>query len=252
CRFDRLGHPQALRWSLRLSVFLYHAPKGSTVSSRSRRALSARARGRTTKAAAARGTRQDPGTEPWTPRLRRLLRLAGVERGGRLVAERLVGALVVVEAEVVADAGARLGHVVVGVQVDLLVLERAPEPLDEDVVQTAALAVHADGDAALAQRRREGFRGELRALVGVEDLRLAEASERLLQRLDAEAGVERVGQAPRQHPARVPVHDRHQVREARLHRDVGDVGRPDLIDPADLEAAQQVRVDDVLGVRLAR
>ena len=34
--------------------------------------------------------------------------------------------------------------VVVGLQVDLLVLERAPEPLDEDVVEAAALAVHAD------------------------------------------------------------------------------------------------------------
>jgi len=78
--------------------------------------------------------------------------------------------------------------------------------------------------------------------------RASASSSASTQKLESE----RVGQAPRQHPARVPVHDRHQVREARLHRDVGDVGRPDLIDPADLEAAQQVRVDDVLGVRLAR
>ena len=44
------------------------------------------------------------------------------------------------------------GHAVVGVQVDLLVLERAPEPLDEHVVEAAALAVHADRDPAVAQR----------------------------------------------------------------------------------------------------
>jgi hypothetical protein len=56
----------------------------------------------------------------------------------------------------------------------------------------------------------EGLRGELRPLVGVEDLRPAEASERLLQRLDAEAGVERVRQAPGQHPTQVPVQDRYQ------------------------------------------
>jgi len=53
---------------------------------------------------------------------RRLARLAGVEGRGRLVAERLVRSLVVVEAKVVPDASARLGDAVIGVQVDLLVL----------------------------------------------------------------------------------------------------------------------------------
>jgi hypothetical protein len=38
--------------------------------------------------------------------------------------------------------------------------------------------------------------GELAALVGIEDFRSAIARERLLERLDAKIGVERVGEAP--------------------------------------------------------
>ena len=57
-----------------------------------------------------------------------------VDRRGHAVAERLVRTLVVEEAEVAAEAALGDGHVVVGVQVDLLVLHRAPQPLDEDVV----------------------------------------------------------------------------------------------------------------------
>ncbi len=42
-----------------------------------------------------------------------------------------------------------------------------------------------------------------------------------------------------------PVHDGHEKDEAARHRDVGDVGRPDLVGPLDRERAQQVREDRV-------
>jgi hypothetical protein len=64
----------------------------------------------------------------------------------RAIAEALVLALLVVEAEPGADAGPGLGDRRVGVEVDFLVFEAAPQPLDEDVVHAAALAVHADDD----------------------------------------------------------------------------------------------------------
>ena len=48
-------------------------------------------------------------------------------------------------------------------------------------------------------------------------------------------------------PAR-PVHDRHQVKEAALHRDVGDVGAPDMVRPLDRQTPEQIRPDPVLGV----
>src|SRR3546814_15332692 len=66
----------------------------------------------------------------------------------------------------------------------------------------------------------------LAALVGVEELRSAVALGRLVQRLDAEPGVQGVGQSPGQHLAAPPVHDRHQVQEALGQGDVGDVCAP--------------------------
>ena len=59
------------------------------------------------------------------------------------------------------------------VQVDRLVLHRSPETLDEDVVEPAPPAVHGDLHLRRPQSPGEGMAGELAALIGVEDLRLA-------------------------------------------------------------------------------
>ena len=95
----------------------------------------------------------------------------------------------------------------------------------------------------ILEQLREFEAGELAALVGVEDLRCAVAVHRLLHRLDTEVRRQRVRQAPRQHPAAGPVHHRKQVHEAALHRDVSDVGSPDVVRALDLQSAQQVRID---------
>jgi ketol-acid reductoisomerase len=55
-----------------------------------------------------------------------------------------VGAFGVVEGEIARDAGARLEDGGVRVQVDLFVLDRAPEPLDEDGVAPATAAAAAE------------------------------------------------------------------------------------------------------------
>ncbi len=74
--------------------------------------------------------------------------------------------------------------------------------------------------------------GELYSLIRVEDLRLALHQARFL-RVQAEATVQGVRQAPGQHVAAVLVHDRDQVHEAPVQRDVRDVRAPDLIGPGD-------------------
>lgn len=79
--------------------------------------------------------------------------------------------------------------------------------------------------------------------VGVEDLGLAVARQRLLKSLDAERGVHDVTESPAQHRPACPVHDRHQVQKAPPDRDVGDVGRPHLVGPVDRKPAQQVEED---------
>src|SRR5512134_3102917 len=92
----------------------------------------------------------------------------------------------IVEGEIAPDRDARLGHAGVGSQVDFLIFDRSPEPLDKDIVAPGALAVHADGDLGILQYLDEVRRGELAALVGVEDLRPAMTGQRLLQRFNAE------------------------------------------------------------------
>ena len=58
-------------------------------------------------------------------------------------------------------------------QIDALILERSPEPLDEDVIHTSTLAIHADFDARIKQHLRKLVAGELTALVRIKYLRRA-------------------------------------------------------------------------------
>jgi hypothetical protein len=88
------------------------------------------------------------------------------------VIERLMKPLTVVKPEVFSQASDGLGRVLVIVQVDLFVFDAAPEPFDEDVVQRTASPVHTDGDLALFENPSERAAGELRTLIGIEDLRL--------------------------------------------------------------------------------
>ena len=87
----------------------------------------------------------------------------------------------VVEVEIATNRFAGVGHAVVGAEIHLLVFDAAPQPLDEDVVSPRTFAVHADRDAVLDQQAGERGARELRALVGVEDLRLAVLGQRLLR-----------------------------------------------------------------------
>jgi hypothetical protein len=117
---------------------------------------------------------------------------AAIERVRCLVPERLVEAFQVVELEVATDPDPRFARGVVRMEVDLFVLQRAPKSLHENVVDAASLAVHADLDSATEQYARERLGGELRPLVGVEDLGLRKVPQGLFERLDTEPGVQRV------------------------------------------------------------
>jgi len=87
----------------------------------------------------------------------------------------------VVEGHPPADPLAGLAPAREGMQVGALVLQRAPQPLDKDVVEEAAATIHRDAYAGLLQALRPGPGGEPAALVGVEDLRPAVALARLAQ-----------------------------------------------------------------------
>jgi len=144
----------------------------------------------------------------------------------------------------------RLADGFVGSQIDLLVFDAFPEPLDEHVVAPGSFAIHADGDAIVGENAGEGRAGELRALVGVEDVRLAVTGQSILQGLDAEGRLHRDRQPPRQDTTCRPVQHHGEIDEALRHWNVGDVHRPDLVRPRDLDAAQQIRIDLVAGFGL--
>ena len=72
----------------------------------------------------------------------------GIHRVRRPVVQRLVRALSVVEREIFRQATGQLGDRAVALQIHLLVLDAAPQPFDEDVVQGASTPIHTDGDAS--------------------------------------------------------------------------------------------------------
>ena len=60
-------------------------------------------------------------------------------------------ALVVVKVEVALQRWEQIQAAGEVAGIDQFVLERAPQPFDENVVESAATAIHADRDAALLQ-----------------------------------------------------------------------------------------------------
>ena len=176
-----------------------------------------------------------------------------VELPGDSVLERLVDAVMVVVAHPFGDTGLKLDQIAVAAHVDALILQAAPQPFDEHVVQPAAAAVHADSRPHAFQGVDPVVAGELATLVGVEDFgHGARRGDSLLQSLQAKRRIERVGEFPGKHRPGVPVHDGHQIRMSTLHRNVGDVGAPCLIRPVDFQFLEQIRVFAMRGVGHAR
>jgi len=48
-------------------------------------------------------------------------------------------------------------------------LDVAPQPLDEDIVERSPSSIHADEHLFTLEHAGEGFAGELRALIAIED-----------------------------------------------------------------------------------
>lgn len=111
----------------------------------------------------------------------------------------------VIEAEIPTDLGAGLRHAGIGAQVDLFVFDGAPQAFNEDIVAPCALAIHADLDLAVGQHPDEVGRGELAALVRVEDLRRAVTRQRLLDGFEAKIRLKRDRHPPCQDPPGEPV-----------------------------------------------
>src|SRR5208337_4625159 len=76
----------------------------------------------------------------------------------------------------------RLAAVGVSFQMHLFILDRAPQPFEENVVHEAAASVHRNRDAGRRELAGESRGGEGGALIAIENPRLSEPKQRLLQR----------------------------------------------------------------------
>ena len=81
-------------------------------------------------------------------------------------------------------------------QVKIAILDGPPQPLDEDVVLTAAPAVHADFNLVVLEHLDEGCARELSPLIGVEDFRRIMTIQSLVERFDTEGRLQGIGDAP--------------------------------------------------------
>ena len=102
----------------------------------------------------------------------------------------------VVEAQIRGQVSFRIGNAVIGLEIHLLVLDRLPQALDEDVVPPGPLAVHADPDVVCLEQTCELVFGERATLVDVEDLRASIPVEGFPHRVQTEVGCQGVGESP--------------------------------------------------------
>lgn len=135
-------------------------------------------------------------------------------------------------------------------QINFLIFYRPPQPFRKDVVKASAPAVHADLNAWIFPQLADILKaGELAALVGIMNLRLANF-ERLIQGGDAEVGGQCPGQLPGQDIAGMPVKDSHQVEPDALAPHKGNIRTPDMVGMKSFLSPQQIGEDRVQGMRL--
>ena len=93
-------------------------------------------------------------------------------------------ALQVIKGDVSPNGLSRLWHTGVGLEVDLLIFDSAPEPFDKNIVAPGSFAIHGNLDVLALEHIGEVYAGELRALIGVEDFWLAVFGESFFQCLN--------------------------------------------------------------------
>jgi len=99
---------------------------------------------------------------------------------GRLVIQALVWALIVIELEVSAQTRRQSRSRFIVIQINVFVLDTAPQSLDEDVIEHTPATIHADLDVMVLQLAGELVGGELHPLIGVEDFWLSDVKPDLL------------------------------------------------------------------------
>src|SRR4029077_7843245 len=80
---------------------------------------------------------------------RQVVEVGAIRRSGGKPRMRPFG---VIEVQIPPERSTCLADTVIGVQIDLLIFDRPPQPLDKDVVAPRTAAIHADRDRVLQQQ----------------------------------------------------------------------------------------------------
>ena len=104
-----------------------------------------------------------------------------------------MGADLIVKRDIAAQIAPDMGNVIIGMQIHFLILDAAPEPLNEHIVTPASLTIHADPDTMLPEQSGKCLTGKLAALVGIENLRTTIFSYCILDRCQTEVRCQGIG-----------------------------------------------------------
>ena len=109
----------------------------------------------------------------------------------RLIVQRLMQPLVVIEREEFTKTRLRLGHCPIIVDENILVFDRPPQPLNEDIVEKSPPTIHADLNPGILQPPEVILARKLRPLVRVGYLR-ASLAKSLIKSRHAEVRLQRI------------------------------------------------------------
>ena len=100
-------------------------------------------------------------------------------------------ALNVIPVDVRSDIRSGSGNAAIGSQIDAFVFDRSPNSLDKDIVTPSTATIHGQLHLIAQDRVDEFLRGELTALIGVDNVRLAKPAIGLLKSVHGMDSLER-------------------------------------------------------------
>ncbi|SDP54657.1 hypothetical protein SAMN05660330_03132 [Desulforhopalus singaporensis] len=136
-------------------------------------------------------------------------------------------------------------------QIHLLILHASPEAFNKNVVSPRTPAINADSSPLAFNGLDKLKRSKLTALIGVDDLRRVMVHECFIENIHCMTGLKGNGNLRSQNFPAGPVHNRRQIEPLAIGIYV--VPRaPHLVRLVDVHTAQQVSIDGVAGMFLAR
>src|SRR5210317_836441 len=112
------------------------------------------------------------------------------------IVKGLMGTLSIIELKPLSKALSQLGAIVKRPKIKILILQRPPKTLNENVILDTATTVHANLNMMRLEHIGKCGGSKLSPLIGVKDFRPAEAAKRLGKGLDTKFGIQSIGYPP--------------------------------------------------------